>query len=198
MFTKKFNRRVYAAVIGLGSAAVLGVSFALLVMWPSTREAGYTPSQPIAFNHELHAGEMQIDCRYCHSEAEKGPHATVPPLSTCMNCHTEVQPRDEHGELGEALTTLLEHWETKTEVAWNKVNDVADFVYFDHSRHLAAEVKCQTCHGPVEKMEHLRREEGLKMSWCLDCHKQEPKEGSVALALGRKTQAPINCTTCHR
>lgn len=198
MFTRKFERRVYVAVGTLACAGVLGVTFGVFLLLPSRREAGYTPPQPIAFSHKIHAGTLQMDCAYCHTEVEKGPHATVPPVSLCMNCHTEVQPKDASGALRPGIATLVDHWERREPLRWNKVNDVADFVYFDHSRHVNSGVSCQTCHGPVETMDHMRREEGLKMRWCLECHMQEPAADSAAALEGRDTKAPINCTACHR
>jgi hypothetical protein len=96
------------------------------------------------------------------------------------------------------MAKLLDHWEKKQPVAWEKVNDVADFVYFDHSRHVNAGVDCADCHGKVEQMEVLERAYGLKMSWCLDCHNQDPPQGSRAEELGWETRAPTHCTTCHR
>lgn len=198
MFTRKFERRVYVALAVFSFAAALGVSFGVYILWPSNREAGYTPPQPIAFSHKVHAGTLKMDCIYCHTEAEKGPHATVPPISTCMNCHLEVQPRDASGELKPAIATLLDHWERREPLRWSKVNDVADFVFFDHSRHVNSGVSCQECHGPVETMDHMRREHGLKMRWCLQCHMETPEMGSPAAARGWDTLAPIHCTTCHR
>jgi hypothetical protein len=198
MFTKKFERRIYIALGAFLLAGVLGTAFGAYVLWPSRREAGYEPAQPITFSHALHAGDLKIECVYCHSQAEKGQHATVPDLSTCMKCHEQVQPKDEDGNLTEAISGLLDHWEQKEPVVWNKVNDLADFVYFDHSRHLAAGVECQECHGPVESMEHMRREYGLKMSWCLSCHRQAPLESDPAFKRGDPTRAPIDCVTCHR
>lgn len=198
MFTKKFERRVYIAVGVLVFAVTLGTSFGAYVLWPSRREAGYEPAQPIAYSHKLHAGELKIECLYCHSEADKGAQATVPALSTCMKCHEQVQTKDKDGNLTPAMSTLLDHWEQQRPVMWNKVNDLADFAYFDHGRHIAANITCQECHGPVETMEHMRREYGLKMSWCLDCHKAEPAAGDWAFEQGRPTRGPIHCSTCHR
>ncbi len=83
-------------------------------------------------------------------------------------------------------------------MVWNKVNDVADFVYFDHSRHLHAGIDCQDCHGRVEDMEHMQREFGLKMNWCIDCHNDPPQESDPAFARGDSMRAPIHCTACHR
>ena len=198
MFTRRFERRVYVALVVFIFAGGLGTSFGAYVLWPSRREAGYEPKQPIPYSHKLHAGELEIQCLYCHSQADKGPHATIPPVSTCMKCHEQEQTKDEDGNLTEGMATLLEHWEQKKPIVWNKVNDLADFVYFDHSRHVNAGLECQECHGPIETMERVRREHGLKMSWCLDCHKQEPQEGDAACERGDPTRAPIHCTACHR
>jgi hypothetical protein len=198
MFSRTFERRIYIAVAVLVFSGSLGVSFGAYVLWPSRREAGYEPEQPIPFSHKLHAGELRIDCLYCHSGASKGPHAWVPPVSTCMNCHGEVQPKDDQGELKPGIATLLEHWEQDKPICWNKVHDLADFVYFDHSRHVAAGVLCQECHGPVESRDYMRREYGMKMSWCLECHKQKPSANDPAVEQGQSTHAPINCTACHR
>jgi hypothetical protein len=198
MFTRKFDRRVYVALGALLFAGALGTSFGAYVLWPSRMEAGYEPRQPINYSHKLHAGELKIDCLYCHSEAETGPHATVPSVATCMKCHEQVQTKDEAGNLTPDMVELLEHWDQKKPIHWNKVNDLADFAYFDHSRHLAADITCQECHGPVETMEYMRREYGLKMSWCLDCHNEELPEDDPARAQGQTTRAPVHCTVCHR
>ena len=198
MFSKRFDRRVYLAVAVFMFAAALGLSFGAYILWPSRREAGYAPRQPISFSHKTHAGTLQIECLYCHINAEKGAHATVPSVSICMNCHKEVQPKDNLGNLKPAAATLNDYWITNTPIAWNKVNDLADFAYFDHSRHVNSGVECEECHGPVKTMEVMRREYGMKMSWCVDCHKQDPPAGSRAEGLGWETRAPISCMTCHR
>jgi hypothetical protein len=198
MFTRKFERRIYIAVAVFLFSGALGVSFGAYILWPSRREADFQPRQPIAFSHKLHAGDLQIECLYCHSQADRSPHASVPPVSTCMNCHAEVQPKDEQGNIRPEIAKILRHWESGTPIRWQKVNDVADFVYFDHSRHIHAGVACQECHGPVERMEHMYRAFGLKMSWCLDCHKKEPSEGEPAFARGDLMRAPIHCSACHR
>jgi hypothetical protein len=115
-----------------------------------------------------------------------------------MNCHTQVQPVDNLGRVRPAMQTLLDHWDRQEPIRWVKVNDLADFAYFNHSRHTTSGVACQECHGPVETMRHMKREYGLKMSWCLDCHWQEPPEDSKAEERGWTTRAPFHCTTCHR
>ena len=198
MFSRKFERRICIAVGALASSAALGVSFGAYILWPERRETGYQPQQPIAFSHRLHAGTLQIDCMYCHSGADRGAHACVPPVSTCMNCHREVQPKGREGKVRPEIAKLLAYWEQAEPIRWNKVHDLADFAYFDHSRHIVTGVGCQECHGPVESMEHIRRVHGMKMSWCLNCHKQAPSETGLAASQGRSTRAPINCTVCHR
>jgi hypothetical protein len=198
MFSRKFERRVYLAVCVLSFSGALGVSFGAYVLWPERRETGYMPEQPIRFSHALHAGTLQIDCLYCHWGADSGPQALVPSVSTCMNCHKEVQPKDDEGDLKPEIGKLLAHWERSEPVRWNKVYDLADFVYFDHSRHVTAGVACQECHGPVETMEYMRREHGMKMSWCLRCHKQAPPATTTAIEQEPATRAPIHCTACHR
>ncbi len=197
-FSRAFDRRVYTAAAVLAGSFLVFVGFAMFIHWPSNREAGYMPQQPIDFSHEMHAGQLQVPCLYCHSNAEVGAAATVPSVSTCMNCHLEVQTKLPDGELKPGIKTLLAHWEDKEPIAWVKVHDLADFVYFDHSRHLASDVTCQDCHGPVEKMVHMKRIDGMKMGFCIECHKQPAMRTDRNGYDYASTTAPIHCSTCHR
>jgi len=204
MFTRKFERRVYVAAAVFLLAGSIALTFGAYVLWPSNLETGYQPDQPLPFSHLLHAGTLKIQCLYCHSEADRGQQATVPLLSTCMKCHEQVQTKDASGTLKPGLGILLDHWKRQEPIRWNKVNDVADFVYFDHSRHMASGLTCQQCHGPIEAMEHVRREYSLKMGWCLECHRQALSDKDLppiwerAMQQGRTSHAPINCSACHR
>ncbi len=198
MFSREFDRRVRLALIVVALSLVSGVAFGFYVLWPSNMERGYEPSQPIAFSHKRHAGELQIPCLYCHSGAEEGAHATIPDLATCMNCHEQVRPVTAEGKLHPGVAKLLDHWDRREPIKWNKVHDLADFVYFDHSRHLRAGLECADCHGQVEKHDRMRREHSLKMSWCLGCHKQDRQPGQKTAFPGQTTRAPIFCNTCHR
>jgi hypothetical protein len=197
IFTKKFDRRIRVAAAVAAFSLTVGVAFGTYTLWPANQEQGYQPAQPIEFSHALMAGKHQIDCIYCHSNVEKGAHAGMPTLTTCMKCHEQIQTKDSQGELTPDMAKLLQHWENKEPIEWERVHDLADFVYFDHSRHMspAANLECSDCHGEVEKMERVRRVNSLKMGWCLDCHMQEPPENVTD---GRTTRAPINCTACHR
>ncbi len=197
MFTRKFERRIYIAVAVVVFSLTIGVSFGTYALWPANLEVGYQPAQPIEFSHAIMAGQFKIECIYCHSRAEKGPHATIPPTSTCMKCHTEIQTKDAHGQIKAGIQKLLKYWEEKAPIPWEKVHDLADFVYFDHSRHLTpvANLDCVDCHGKVETLDRVERVFSLKMGWCLKCHREPPLAGSPA---GQTTRAPIHCSTCHR
>jgi menaquinone reductase, multiheme cytochrome c subunit len=197
MFTRQFDRKVHRALAALGLAVLLGIGYGYYVLWPSNMEAGYQPAQPVAFSHKLHAGDMKMECLYCHAQAEEQALATVPPLSVCMKCHLEVQPKDKAGQIKPDTRLLLDRWGRQEPILWQKVNDLADFVYFQHGRHVSSGIHCQECHGPVETMERVRRQYGLKMSWCLECHRQPPPKGSHAEEAQWSTRAPIECWTCH-
>ncbi len=179
-------------------------------------QRGYEPRQPIAFSHRLHAGELQVGCLYCHAGAERSRHAGIPAAGVCMNCHRFVtaplgairaeddlarregrKPRPvisaELRKLYDALA-LDENMQRDPRkeprpLAWIKVHNLPDFVYFDHRPHVGAGVTCQRCHGPVERMERVRQEQSLTMGWCVNCHREASRAGAVA--------ASIDCSTCH-
>ncbi|HEX9795180.1 MAG TPA: cytochrome c3 family protein [Planctomycetota bacterium] len=162
---------------------------------------GYAPEQPIAFSHRQHAGELKIDCQYCHYAASKSPNAGIPPTGLCMNCHAhvsagfdavleereaaEAEGRDPRRIVSPEIAKLYAALGLDDDldpvpgaeprpVEWIRVHDLADFVYFDHRPHMATGVACQTCHGPVQGMERIRQETALSMGWCLDCHRKSP------------------------
>src|SRR5262245_59903649 len=117
----------------LGAAAFFGAAVVFLFWYFATSkfiEVGYEPAQPIEYSHKLHAGDLSIDCRYCHSTVEKSPFAAVPPTQVCMNCHSKVKATSPK------LAPLRESWATDAPVRWIKVHNLPDFVYFDHSAHL--------------------------------------------------------------
>ena len=172
---------------------------------------GYSPSQPIAYSHRLHAGELGIDCLYCHTGAAEGRHAGIPAAGICMNCHqTVTAPRADvmaeadaaeaeqrsskpviSPELSKLYRALGLDDERKRDpsikpkpIEWVRVHQVPDFVTFDHRSHVTAAVTCQTCHGPVESMERMRQESTLLMGWCVNCHRQN--------------QATLDCGACHQ
>lgn len=128
---------------------------------------GYEPTQPIAFSHKLHAGDLAMDCLYCHSSAEKSAHATIPSVDACMGCHSVV--RTDRPE----IQKLTKFYEEGVAIPWDRIHRLPDHAYFSHKAHVAAGVDCQTCHGPVETMEIVRQFESLNMGWCVSCHRND-------------------------
>lgn len=125
--------------------------------------------QPVPFSHAHHALELGIDCRFCHWNVEEGAHATVPSTDVCMTCHSQIWTNSP------LLDPVRTSYETNTPIQWNKVNAVPDFVYFNHSIHIAKGVNCNNCHGPVQKMHITWKGNALRMSWCLECHREPEK-----------------------
>jgi hypothetical protein len=126
---------------------------------------GYTPTQPINYSHELHAGKLQMDCQYCHVNAERSPHATVPPLSTCMGCHNTVAT--EHEE----VKKMKSYWDKGEPIPWVRIHKVPDHVYFSHQPHMKAGLSCQECHGEIETMAKVGQVRQLEMGDCVSCHR---------------------------
>ncbi|MFC2171593.1 cytochrome c3 family protein [Acidobacteriota bacterium] len=197
MFTKKFDRRIYIFLAVVALSAIVGASFALFALWPANVETGYEPEQPIAYSHVQHPGELKMDCQYCHSNVDTAAHANIPTVKVCMGCHAEIESKDDQGIVKPEVAKLKKHWEEKKPIEWINVHNLADFVYFDHSRHIKAEIECEECHGDVKTMDRVQRVNSLKMGWCLDCHQKPPPE-DYPITDGRKTWASVECFTCHR
>jgi hypothetical protein len=125
--------------------------------------------QPVSFSHIHHVSELGIDCRYCHTSVETSSFAGIPPTKTCMSCHSIVW-RD-----SDAIRPIRESWRTGKPIVWNRVNDLPQFVYFDHSIHIDRGVSCNICHGPIQEMPMTRKAREFPMVWCLDCHRHPEK-----------------------
>jgi menaquinone reductase, multiheme cytochrome c subunit len=132
---------------------------------PWTTDVGYAPTQPVAYSHGLHAGELGIDCRYCHNTVESAAHAAIPPTQTCLNCHQTIRSESER------LVAVRLSLRTGRPIAWRRVHDLPDYVYFDHSAHVRRGIGCVSCHGRVDTMDVVHQAEPLSMGWCLDCHR---------------------------
>ncbi|HAL73007.1 MAG: cytochrome c3 family protein [Verrucomicrobiota bacterium] len=136
---------------------------------PKYTRVGYEPTQPVPFSHKIHAGQLGLDCRYCHSFVENSSHANVPTNQTCFNCHGPGK-----GNIKSAspkLELVVKAQETKQPIPWVKVHKAPDYVYFNHSAHLNRGISCQSCHGKVNEMEVVKHAEPQSMGWCLDCHR---------------------------
>lgn len=134
--------------------------------------------QPIPFNHAFHAGQLNLDCLYCHRSAHQSPTAGVPSLHLCMGCHQNLDATQA------SIQTLLDHWQRQQPIAWVRLQRLPDFVYFTHERHLAHGLQCSSCHGEVDRMTATPRAATYEMGWCLSCHRQRG--------------ASRDCVTCHK
>jgi hypothetical protein len=188
-----FIRLALAAIIGSVLAVSLG-GFAFAQSDYVSR-VGFRVDQPVPFSHQHHAGGLGIDCRYCHVEAETSVFAGIPSATLCMNCHSQLYTS------AEMLEPVRASAREGRPIAWQRVHDLPDYVYFNHSVHVQAGVACATCHGQVERMPLMWKEHSLAMQWCLDCHKHPMPESGVpaeAEALTSGAAELTNCTTCHR
>ena len=150
---------------------------------------GYGPVQPVAFSHKLHAGTMRIDCKYCHTAVTSSPHASVPAVSICMNCHTVARKNKPE------IIKLTKYYEEGVALPWKRVHKVPDYAYFNHSSHVNRGIDCANCHGQVEAMDVVNQVSELTMGACLKCHRSAPETlGSVP---GIK-KGPEYCSACHR
>lgn len=202
--------KIGGILVGVGALFVVGLLY--YGIHPQAMDIGYQPEQPVPYSHALHAGELGIDCRYCHNTVETSAFASVPPTETCMNCHSTVRPDSE------LLAPIRESHATGLPVEWVRVHDEPDFVYFNHSAHVTRGVGCVECHGRVDKMEEVYQAQPLSMAWCLSCHRapetrirpvdqvtnmdwiapEDPQKYGEKLRLANDINPPTDCSTCHR
>ena len=136
---------------------------------PYVTYAGVARPQPAPFSHQHHVAALGIDCRYCHTSVETSSFAGIPPTKTCMNCHSQIWTS------APLLEPVRESFRTGKSLVWNRVNDLPDFVYFDHSIHINKGVGCNSCHGPVDRMPLMFNYATLQMEWCIECHRAPEK-----------------------
>jgi hypothetical protein len=168
------KRIVTLLIFGLlffGLLLVVGLSF----HWYHT---GSKPEQPIEFPHNVHVGKLEMECTDCHQYADRSPHAGIPAMSVCMDCHESAATDREE------IKKLTEYWNKKEPIPWVKVHRQPWHVVFTHKRHIQAGIDCTTCHGNVEAMTTVRKVRSLEMGWCVSCH--------------RRNEAPTDCLTCHK
>jgi hypothetical protein len=211
LFSPIHNRLLQLVVVLLISGPV--VFIIALWVWvriPWLTQAGFEIEQPIKFDHRHHVRDDGIDCLYCHSLAERSPHAGIPPNSTCMGCHGQIWNQTPELEL------LRANYFAGRSTVWTAVHDLPDFVYFNHAAHLVHGIGCSSCHGRVDEMPAVYQATPMSMGWCLDCHRNPlphlrpraeittmawepvPVEIQRALAAEYGVERKTNCTTCHR
>lgn len=211
-----FSRRA-GFYIQLVLLALLVVAASGVVAWRAATDEpngiNETVDQPVPFSHKHHVGDVGLDCRYCHASVETAAYAGMPSIHTCLTCHSQLfaeQPM---------LKPLFGAWQGGVPLPWRRVNQLPDFVYFDHSIHIAKGVGCVSCHGRVDRMPLMRRTQPLSMAWCLECHRDpaprlRPHEKVFdmewrphdARALGERLveayridrRKLVDCSVCHR
>lgn len=190
------------------------LSVALLWRNDAPVEAGVAVEQPIPFSHKHHVGDIGLDCRYCHTSVETSRSAGMPSSGTCMTCHAQLFTQ------APALEPLHASVRNGQPIAWKRVHDLPDFVYFDHSIHVNKGVACVTCHGRVDRMPIMLRQQALNMEWCLDCHRAPQQRIGPREDVFKMQDVPVpsmrdveqlrrifdldtsarmtDCSTCHR
>jgi len=186
----------------LGGALLAILLFLAASSWSQRPAVAQPPAQPIDFPHNVHVQTYKIDCQYCHADARRSEYAGLPSVARCMGCH-KITAADRPG-----IQKLAEYAAKNEPIPWVRVYKMPEFTYFPHKAHVRAEIRCQTCHGPVETMTTVAASTGprlshdlltlagvraaappLTMGWCIDCHRKENAE--------RGRQAPLDCVTCH-
>ncbi len=203
---------LYVAV-GAGLTLIMIVGLVWYYASPSYTDVGYRPTQPVPYSHKVHARDLGLDCRFCHTGVESSPVAGLPPTKTCMNCHNMIKADSEK------LALVRESFSSGKPLEWVRIHKSPDYVYFDHSAHINVGVGCASCHGNVAEMEVVAQHETLSMGWCLTCHRNPedhlrpaseitnmnwtPPANQAEFAAKQierlKIKAPItDCTGCHR
>ncbi|MBI5070888.1 MAG: cytochrome c3 family protein [Deltaproteobacteria bacterium] len=203
--------RMVLAAAGLGAVGILSALLIFARVPAGTRQLDEVV-QPVQFDHRHHVVDDAIDCRYCHQGVEKGASAGIPSTALCMNCHAQVWSKSPR------LEPVRQSYFTGKPIPWVRVHQVPDFVYFNHSIHVAKGVGCETCHGRVDQMPGIWQVAPLTMGWCLDCHRNpgpslrprdavtkmgwKPEGDPAALAAqlmkAHDVKTRTSCTTCHR
>lgn len=211
----------------LAKLSIFGAIFILLAaMWAlaEINRSSYNTGQyierqqPVQFSHKHHSGDDGIDCRYCHTSVETSSSAGMPSTQTCMNCHSQIWADSPY------LEPVRESWKSGKPIEWTRVHDLPDYVYFNHSIHVAKGVGCASCHGQVDEMPLMYQASSLQMEWCLQCHREpekfiRPKDKiyDMKWRLQNKSEAELkegqrlkeeyhilnartltSCSTCHR
>ena len=211
IFHRSFNTLSLVSIYGsVFALAGIGWALSVLARSPYATNVGITREQPIPFSHQHHVTELGIDCRFCHTSVEDSSFAGIPPTSTCMKCHSQIWVGSK------MLEPVRESYRTDQSIPWNRVHQLGDFCYFNHSIHVKKGVGCVTCHGRVDQRPLVWQEKTLLMEWCLDCHRApekyiRPRDKIFDMTYERKDadegkrlldeyqiKSKMSCNTCHR
>lgn len=174
---KKHIRALDPLPLALALAAI-ALAGLMLYEYNARFQLPLGPQQPISFSHQIHAGKREVGCLLCHPTALSGEFAGMPPLETCMLCHSHIAITYPE------IEKVRRHYFQREPVEWARVATIPDFVYFDHGVHLQRGIDCGRCHGDVRAMDRIVQPQELRMGFCLNCHHQD--------------NATHDCFTCHR
>ncbi|HWC59453.1 MAG TPA: cytochrome c3 family protein [Verrucomicrobiae bacterium] len=202
---------IIVGVVLVGSAVSAGVWY---YFSPKYYRVGYQPIQPVPFSHAVHAGQLGVDCRYCHTGVEKSWFSNIPAASTCMNCHSQVLKDDPR------LALVRESAATGKPIEWIQIHKLPDFAYFNHSVHVNRGISCVECHGRIDQMDEVYHAKPFGMSFCLECHRHpelklrpenkitdlawKPTSEAAQVEFGKKAmqdwkvESLQTCSACHR
>ncbi len=227
LFPRWINPFLAVVAAALAGGGLYAAAMGGLLTSPKTLNIGYQPQQPVPFSHAIHAGQLKMDCRYCHNTVFEAAKAAIPPTATCVNCHS---PANDQGQTATAavhpdskkLTPIHQSWLTGQSVGWKRVHNLPEYVFFNHAAHVNSGVSCKTCHGRIDQMEEVYQHEELSMAWCISCHQNpnphlRPKEFVTKLDWtppddwdqdafakeardvdGQNINPKRNCAVCHR
>ena len=203
--------KVIVGIILIKTAVVLGVTY---YATPKYTRVGYQPTQPVAFSHALHSGQLEIDCRYCHTFVDRAAHSNVPTTQVCMTCHSMVRKNDP------ILAPVRDSYDSGEPIPWVRIHKTPDYVYFNHSVHVNRGISCMECHGSVHVMDVGQHSISLSMGFCLECHRnpeeyirppeevynldwerpdtEEFNKEAVGFVHDWKVNPPQSCSGCHR
>lgn len=214
IFKPKDNWMPIKALVIIGLLVTALFAFIYYYLNPAYMRVGYAPLQPVPFSHALHAGQLNIDCRYCHTSVEKGATSSVPDAATCMTCHSMVKTDSP------LLEPVRQAYKTGEAIKWVKIHQAPDYVYFNHAVHVNRGISCVECHGPIHELDVVSQKKPLSMQFCLDCHRapedalrplsevtnldwkmptvEEQKAQGARFVHDWKVMPPQSCSGCHR
>ncbi len=213
LFPRWTNTAARVTVVLALAIPVVALAGLLVVVRGPLVTGQYNPiEQPVQFDHRHHVGGEGIDCRYCHSSVEVSPNAGYPSTAICMNCHSQIWNQSQK------LAPVRAAYFSGLPIRWNRVHRLPDFVYFNHSIHVAKGVGCATCHGRIDQQPHVEQVAPMTMRWCLECHRnpegrlrpaseitsmtwtgeQEPPGAAAERLNANDVRTRVSCTTCHR
>ncbi len=210
-WTNRLPLMIIISVFLVGGSVVAGMWY---YFTPKYTQVGYQPIQPVPFSHAVHAGQLGIDCRYCHTFVEKSWYSNIPASSTCMNCHNQVLKDDPR------LALVRESAASGRPIQWVQIHRLPGYVYFNHSVHVNRGISCVECHGQINEMDEVHRATPLNMAFCLNCHRNpaaklrpldkitdlnwHPASEEKQMEFGTRAmtewhvESLQNCSACHR